>query len=197
MNFVQPQQEFAPDSTGLARNFMEIASKIQNEQMATNTKITKFTQNKDMDHAYFEDLFRFDFEANELWSNFIFEQEQEFPEMNRLMSHLLNAHHLWIRRVRGEEVESGVWDTFEARHFVRLNHQNFSETLDYLERVREFQPVSYIGSDQNRYEIASDQLLYHILHHSAHHRGQLALLASQHNLQNRPVHNFVSYAAKG
>ena len=149
-----------------------------------------------MNHAYFEDLFRFDFEANELWSNFIFEQEQEFLEMNRLMSHLLNAHHLWIRRVRGEEVESGVWDTFDARHFVRLNHQNYSETLDYLEQVREFQPVSYVGSDQNRYEIASDQLLYHILHHSAHHRGQLALLAGQHNLPNRPVHNFVSYAAK-
>jgi uncharacterized damage-inducible protein DinB len=146
--------------------------------------------------AFFEDTFRFDFEANERWCNYLFEQETEYPELNRLMSHLLNAHHLWIRRIRGEEPESGVWDVFDSRYFARLNHQNYSETADFLEKHAESFLVHYTTTDRKHMEIPSEQLLFHILHHSAHHRGQLALLAAQHQLDNRPVHNYVSFAAR-
>jgi uncharacterized damage-inducible protein DinB len=149
-----------------------------------------------MDTSFFEDSFRFDFHANELWGNYLLDQEGDFPDLNRIMSHLFNAHHLWIRRIRGEQVESGVWDIFEPRHFVRLNHQNFSETLDYLEHAKGDAMIRYTASDQQEYEIPASQLLYHILHHSAHHRGQLALLAAAQGLHEKPVHNYVGFVAK-
>jgi hypothetical protein len=37
-----------------------------------------------MDTSFFEDLIRFDFDANELWSNFIYWiRNSDFPDLNR------------------------------------------------------------------------------------------------------------------
>lgn len=142
---------------------------------------------------WFEDKFNFDFEANAIWANFLDDFEEPDQEIVRIFSHIINVHHLWIRRIVNSPVESAAWDIFDSRYLSRLNQQNFQETQDFLANYSEDKLVSYTTTEGEQREELASSLLYHILNHSAHHRGQLALLAQQKKLDNRPESNFVGW----
>lgn len=146
-----------------------------------------------MHSDWLEDKFRFDFEANAAWTDFLSNViDDPKPEIVRIISHILNVHHLWIRRIKDMPVESGGWDTFEPRHFSRLNYQNFQETIDLLSENGEDRIITYINSDNENMEKSMYDILYHILQHNAHHRGQVALLCSKERYENRPEVNYIS-----
>ena len=146
-----------------------------------------------MNTDWFEEKFQFDFEANAIWSNYFETQDTINDQLNRLYCHILNVHHIWIRRIQHKAIESNVWDVFEPRYFARLNHQNFQETLDYLAGSSTEELIRYTDSTGKQHEKLTSNILYHILHHSAHHRGQVALLAQQLNMHDRPSLNYISW----
>jgi uncharacterized damage-inducible protein DinB len=149
-----------------------------------------------MNAEWFIAKFEFDFEANANWADYLAEIDDPDQELIRVFSHIINVHHIWIRRIIGKQIESNEWDSLDPRYFSRLNNQNFQETLDYLETLVDEQLIHYKDASGKIHEDLTDNLLYHILHHSAHHRGQLSLLAQQLKLDNRPALNFVGWRQK-
>jgi uncharacterized damage-inducible protein DinB len=93
----------------------------------------------------------------------------------KVICHIINVHHIRNCRLRGTLPESNEWDVFPLHYLEKLNTQNFQETCDYLEK-QEFdllmnQQSEQVGSIE---KIAAD-LLFHLLQHSAYHRGQVVL----------------------
>jgi len=146
-----------------------------------------------MKAEWYAEKFQFDFEANANWADYLAEIDDPDQDLIRVFSHIINVHHIWIRRVTGKQVESYEWDSLEPRYFARLNNQNLQETLDYLETHIDDQLINYKDASGTMHEDLIDNLLYHILHHSAHHRGQLSAIAQLLKLDNRPVLNFVGW----
>jgi uncharacterized damage-inducible protein DinB len=118
-------------------------------------------------------------------------QEDQVPEFSiNSICHIININHRWNSRLNGTKPESNDWDVFPLHYLEKLNNQNYRETCDYLEKKdlnRYFQdsPESNILLDQTATDI-----LFHLLQHSAYHRGQIVLNLKSHG-SKFPINGFV------
>ena len=93
----------------------------------------------------------------------------------QLMAHVLSAERLWLERLRQQPQSLPVWPqlTFEqceqqAEEMARLWHEYLDAKLDLA------QSVSYKNSKGEPWTSAVQDILTHVVMHSAYHRGQIA-----------------------
>ncbi len=142
---------------------------------------------------FFQDKFEYDFFASKNWIESIESQEDFMSEFTiSSMSHILNVHHIWNRRLLGKKVESELWDVFPVHFLQKLLEENYRETNEYLEKLERTEKIKYHSSEGVLFEKSTIDILYHILNHSNYHRAQIALDLKQNGLKN-PNFNFISY----
>ena len=142
---------------------------------------------------FFLDKFEYDFFASKNWIKVIESQEDFVSEfVIRSMSHILNLHHIWNRRLLDKQVESELWDIFPIHFLQKLQEENYRETIEYLEKLELTEKIKYHSSEGVALEKRAIDVLYHILNHSNYHRAQIALDLKQNNLKT-PDFNFISY----
>jgi uncharacterized damage-inducible protein DinB len=142
---------------------------------------------------FFLDKFEYDFFASKNWIKVIESQEDFVSEfVIRSMSHILNLHHIWNRRLLDKQVESELWDIFPIHFLQKLQEENYRETIEYLEKLELTEKIKYHSSEGVALEKRAIDVLYHILNHSNYHRAQIALDLKQTNLKT-PDFNFISY----
>jgi uncharacterized damage-inducible protein DinB len=142
---------------------------------------------------FFLDKFEYDFFASKNWIKVIESQEDFVSEfVIRSMSHILNLHHIWNRRLLDKQVESELWDVFPIHFLQKLQEENYRETIEYLEKLELTEKIKYHSSEGVALEKRAIDVLYHILNHSNYHRAQIALDLKQNNLKT-PDFNFISY----
>jgi uncharacterized damage-inducible protein DinB len=141
---------------------------------------------------FFQDKFEYDFFASKNWIESLESQEDFVSEFTiRSMSHILNAHHIWNRRLLDKPLESELWDVFPIHFLQKLLEENYRETIEYLEKVERIEKIKYHSSEGVAFEKSTMDVLYHILNHSNYHRAQIALDLKQNNLKT-PNFNFIS-----
>jgi uncharacterized damage-inducible protein DinB len=95
----------------------------------------------------------------------------------RVMSHVISAERLWLERLKQDEQTLAVWP--------ELSLEDCEAQLEDLARLwREFltaigaddysKPVSYTNSKGEQWSTKVEDILTHVLMHSAYHRGQIA-----------------------
>ena len=142
---------------------------------------------------FFQDKFEYDFFASKNWIESLESQEDFVSEFTiRSMSHILNAHHIWNRRLLDKPLESELWDVFPIHFLQKLLEENYRETIEYLEKLEQTEKIKYHSSEGVGFEKSTSDVLYHILNHSNYHRAQIALDLKQTNLKT-PDFNFISY----
>ena len=142
---------------------------------------------------FFLDKFEYDFFATKNWIKVIKSQEDSVSEfVIRSMSHILNVHHIWNRRLLNKQIESELWDVFPIHFLQKLEEENYRETIEYLEKLELTEKIEYHSSEGVVFEKSTIDVLYHILNHSNYHRAQIALDLKQNNLKT-PDFNFISY----
>jgi uncharacterized damage-inducible protein DinB len=97
------------------------------------------------------------------------------PEkVKRLMSHLLNALEIWVSRVQERPSEVGVWEQHAPERLHELNRKCHDTIFRLLEtgNLRKVHP--YQNSSGKDYKNSLDEILTHLIIHSAHHRAQIA-----------------------
>ena len=111
--------------------------------------------------------------ANAAWINFI---EQAFPSDDfsvKRMSHILLGEDAWFRRTAGVDVDRNVWSvlTFDQMRERLAQHRDVYDSLlrSDLSRV-----VGYVRFTGEKYRSPISDILVHLSHHGAHHRGQMA-----------------------
>jgi uncharacterized damage-inducible protein DinB len=98
------------------------------------------------------------------------------------MAHILSAQKLWLERILKQSQSMPVWPTSTVDECMSLAEEMASAWRDYLARIaNQFAPgsaddiVEYRNSKGESFSSRVEDILTHVLFHSAYHRGQIAL----------------------
>lgn len=117
-------------------------------------------------------------------------------ELHKLMSHILNVHALWCARIEGKQPPYKVWTIHspgDMNAIDKENHEWMHKVLDAGELDRAVSYLDEIG--KTHYDRLPD-LLFHIIAHGIHHRGQIALLLRRFGYE-APDMDYIVWAREG
>lgn len=142
---------------------------------------------------FFLDKFEYDYFATKNWIKCIEEQEDKVsPFVLKSISHIINAHHIWICRLLNKKAESELWDLLPISYMDRLHEHNYQETIDFLEKYELNEKVNYHSAEGVKMTKNISDVLYHVLNHNNYHRAQIVMDLKQHELKH-PSYNFITY----
>ncbi len=124
----------------------------------------------------FGELFRFDFwVTGELLKTTI---QLTDPPMRAVLlcSHLLNAQRIWISRILAEPMHPGVWEPQPIENWEDLITRNEEDIRSIIATDDFVRIVHYLNTKGESYRNTVEDILQHLLLHSAYHRGQIAQL---------------------
>lgn len=106
-----------------------------------------------------------------------------FSDSTGRMAHILSAQKLWFERILKERQSMPVWPSLTIEDCMALADEMSAAWRNYLARLgNQFAPgslddkVEYRNSKGELWSSRVDDVLTHVLFHSAYHRGQIALL---------------------
>jgi uncharacterized damage-inducible protein DinB len=121
---------------------------------------------------------------------------KSIPEVERLFSHILNAQSIWIKRIRQESVQIDTFQIQPVENFAFLQNESTATLLSILEEDTLESVVDYTNSKGDSFSNTVNDILYHIINHSTYHRGQIAMLFRQHEVQP-PLTEYIFYKREG
>jgi uncharacterized damage-inducible protein DinB len=99
-------------------------------------------------------------------------------ETLRRIAHILSAEKLWLERLRGEPQSMPVWPTASLQQSLTLADEMRTQWETYLRTLsaRAFEEnIEYCNTRGEKWSSRVEDILTHVLMHSAYHRGQIAL----------------------
>jgi len=103
-----------------------------------------------------------------------FQANKPMPEAEKLFSHVLNAQHIWAKRIFREEPEYDIFQIHSMGDYENIHLRN-SEFLLQIIRTKNLEElVIYTNSKGENYVNAVSDILFHVVNHSTYHRGQVA-----------------------
>ncbi|RYZ63435.1 MAG: damage-inducible protein DinB [Proteobacteria bacterium] len=133
--------------------------------------------------TFFRELFDYTHHCNEQSNTFLIELGDRLPaKCAQLQSHIFNAHQIWNSRIRPGKKPFGVWDSHPVDQWEAINTENYQKTLDILARVNLEEVIVYRNSRGDEFSKVVKDMLFHVVNHSTYHRGQVALLLRQHEI---------------
>jgi uncharacterized damage-inducible protein DinB len=135
---------------------------------------------------YFRRMFVYDHWANRECLAAMQNAGSMSPETVGRIAHVLSAQKLWLERIQKHGQSMPVWPASTIEECMALADEMSSAWRDYLMKVREQSSSGSIVSsidDKIEYHNTKGELwssrvedvLTHVLFHSAYHRGQIAL----------------------
>jgi uncharacterized damage-inducible protein DinB len=120
--------------------------------------------------------------ANGAWIDFIERNRPSDQFLLERISHILSGEDVWFRRIAGAPVDSNVWTvlTFDQMRERLAQHR---DVYDSLLRADVSRVVDYTRFTGEKYRSPISDILVHLSHHGAHHRGQMATHVSAHGLK--------------
>lgn len=125
-------------------------------------------------NVFFNQLFDYNFYCNKK----LIEQSitlDSVPEKSgKLFSHILNAHHIWNRRILKEDAEYDVWQIHEVTTWQDVHYENQRATFEIIRNTDDFnERIDFITTEGRSFANDLKDILFHIINHSTHHRGQI------------------------
>lgn len=125
---------------------------------------------------YFERLFRYDHWANrQVLAGF--RATPALPARPlELMAHVLSAERLWLERLQQQAQTLPVWPDFTLEQCEAQAAELPTLWREYLAELRQHGPrsITYKNTAGETWRNTVDDILTHIIMHSAYHRGQIA-----------------------
>jgi len=115
--------------------------------------------------------------------------QKNLPEAEALFSHILNAQHIWISRIK--HIDS-LYDRLEIHpkeNFGKVHAENITNMYELANSDLDF-TVAYSNSAGEIFENNALDILYHMINHSTYHRAQIATQFRLNNIQP-PVTDFI------
>ncbi len=103
-------------------------------------------------------------------------QQNTPPRSLKWMGHIVGAEYLWMARLRRHDAELPVWPELDLEACGERLEQLSRLWPEYLDDARESltEKVSYTNSKGEAWTNTVDEILTHVVIHSAYHRGQIA-----------------------
>ncbi len=140
----------------------------------------------------------------ELWANQrVIEalQRLDNPPTRALavMGHILSAQQVWFGRVTKEPTYVSIWENIPVSWLGETAERQHRQIVSYLNAVAEpelLQTVDYVNSQGNPYGSTLIDIVTHMSHHAAYHRGQVVQLIRP-MLEEAPVTDFIVWTREG
>ena len=122
--------------------------------------------------------------------------EQDPPlDAERLLAHVLTTEHLYFLRITGADpFPQDFWpsmDSTQRREQLTLNERHYLALIG--QSIDLAQPVSYRNSSGKRFATPVVDMLFHVVLHGMHHRGQIVRVLRE-NGQTPPATDFIVYS---
>lgn len=142
----------------------------------------------------FTRLYEYNIWANNLFSDVLKSQPFENQQIEKLFSHISNAQFVWLDRIKPLEREvPGIWELQPLHEAIELIKEGSSLWLDFIYSQEEYESVvSYKNSKGDKFETRLSDILTHVANHGTHHRGQIATLLRQEDI-DPPSSDFIFY----
>lgn len=126
--------------------------------------------------VFFNQLFDYNFYCNKKLID-TYSTIEVLPEKSKsLFSHILNAHHIWNARIHQRKPDFGVWQMHEINAWGDIHYENQRSSFEITSNTDDFEKrVDYENSEGRLFTNTVQDMLFHIINHSAHHRGQIAI----------------------
>jgi len=143
-----------------------------------------------------KDLIRYTEIADQKVIDTFLSAEQALPQAEALFSHILNAQHIWLNRIKGDMAEFERFAIHSKQEFETIHQVNMAELKEVLNSTELSKIISYTISTGEAYETAVADILLHIVNHSTYHRGQVATQFKLNNI-TPPVTDYVFLKRQG
>jgi uncharacterized damage-inducible protein DinB len=129
----------------------------------------------------FLQFFQYNRDANQSYIKVLQEADGIQDRAFELMSHILNAHEVWLERIT-PGTTSGQVNPWDKRDLITLNDVNFDlygKTEKLLKssssEILSGKKISYKTTKGQPFESKIADILYHIVNHASYHRGQISI----------------------
>jgi len=126
---------------------------------------------------HFRRQFAYDAWANQEVLAALRSNDEGIARSLQLFAHILSAERLWLERIRQQPQSLAVWpesNLEEAEAHSAEASRWWREYLDNLSPVDLARIVAYTNSKGEAYTNTVQDIMTHVLFHSAYHRGQIA-----------------------
>ncbi len=113
-----------------------------------------------------------------------------------LFSHILNAHHIWNRRINNKDFKHNVWEAHKVDYFAALHEENLQETNEILSEDDLDRVIVYHNSKGDEFSNIVGDMLLQALNHGTYHRGQIAQLLRAKDI-DPPGTDFITFKRMG
>lgn len=116
-----------------------------------------------------------------------------------VMGHILSAQQVWTGRVLHETTFVSIWEDTPVAWMNETAERQHRKIVSYVSALAESdltQPVDYANSKQVPYESTLVDILTHMSHHAAYHRGQVVQLIRP-MMEEPPITDFIVWAREG
>jgi uncharacterized damage-inducible protein DinB len=127
---------------------------------------------------HFLQMFNYDHWANHEFLTALRETSPPLPKVVRLLAHTLSAQKLWLERLQRVPQSVAVWPSFTIEDCAALADEMRSSWGKYLTDLAPAafkKQIDYRNSKGESWSSRVEDILTHVLLHSAYHRGQAAL----------------------
>ena len=127
--------------------------------------------------AHYTRLFAYDAWANQEVLANLRAAQMPPPRALKCIAHILAAERLWLERLEQREEKPPVWPEFTLDQCQEQTAELARLWKNYLAARSEAdlaQPIQYKNSKGESWSSRRDDILMHVIMHSAYHRGQIA-----------------------
>ncbi len=143
--------------------------------------------------AFFNQLFDYNFYCNKKLIETCNALDLVPEKSIELFSHLLNAHHIWNARIARRKAEYEVFQIHAVKDWGDIHYENQRSSFGVITNAQDFDlHIDYENSNEISVTNTLQDILFHIINHSTHHRGQIAIDFRKNNIEPIPL-DYISY----
>lgn len=126
--------------------------------------------------GFLQQLFDYNFYCNKKLIGQCNSMEQVPENCTRLFSHILNAHHIWNQRILGKQPDFTVWQKQPVQNWEDIHYDNQRTSFEIITSIDDLNKrVEYENSEGRTFANDVKDILFHVVNHSTHHRGQIMM----------------------
>ncbi len=137
--------------------------------------------------VFFNQLFDYNFYCNKKLIETCSEIDNTPEKSIELFSHILNAHHIWNSRIMGKSSQYDVFQIHDIKNWGDIHYENQRTSFEIITNADDFERrVDYENSEGRLFICDLQDILFHIINHSTHHRGQISMSLRNNNIEPIP-----------